>query len=242
MTVSSYIVNATNVHVRINGIWLDRAVAINAQQQATHQMIYGYMDGQPRRPVKGNTLVVGTIGIHHLSVDYLKRFILNDPVIDDSRANYLHNMEELIASFQTEAELLAYVSSLPLDSEHFLDIKDILRRLHTDSKVIDPATGLEASRSISAVDDDAFRKSIRGSRRRHTDHTGRISLGNTIQIVYGDDLKESFTELIVGVIFTGEAMSPIENTAGISADPAMRYFSFIASAITIPEQSTITQV
>lgn len=227
MSISSYIVNSTNVHITINDQWVDEAVSISVQRQASHQMIYGYMDVDPRRPIRGNAIVVGTIGIHHRSADYLHRYLINSVAPESTREREIDRKREALKEFKTDAALLAFMSTLDLTSDEF----DVLAEAVETSAISAPIRGNnDGAQAADPIGEDGFAASIQRKPFRHPTKN-RTYIGNTIKIYYGDAQNEHFSEAIFGVIFTGEAMSPLENTAGVSADPLMKYYSFIAARI-----------
>ena len=229
MPISSYIINATNVYITINDQWVDEAVSISVQRQAHHQMVYGYMDVDPRRPVRGNAIVVGTIGIHHRSADYIHRYLTNSPSGDRGRIEQIERKQEALKQFETDADILAFMATLDVNGEEFKELTEAIER----NAISDPTrSDTPGDASPDPVGEDGFNASITGERKKWIHSTkGRTYLGNTIKIYYGDAQEESFAEAIHGFIITGEAMSPVENTAGVSADPLMKFYSFIAARI-----------
>lgn len=237
--IRNYILNATNVHISLNGHYLDQAVSIAVQEQANHKMAYGYMDVDPRRPLKGRKLVVGTIGIHFRAADYFFRFLEN--TVGRPRANreeVIDATRRRIKEFKSDAELLAYLSITDLDSDEFEVLAEAVKKNALDEpEAILP--GIEA-RTPDTVGEDGFNSTIRQDRRVFYHPTlNRSYLGHTIRIHYGDAENEKVEEDIIGVLFTGRAKTPIENSAGVSADPLMEYYSFIAARIDPAQPSSI---
>jgi len=229
--VRNYVINATNVHIKVNGHWLDQAVSVAAQKQSSHHMTYGYMDPDPRRPILGRSLVVGTIGIHFRAVDYFFRFLAQvNKAVPDRHVTYaqaVERMRQKVKEFKNDAEIMAYMSTLSLDSQEFEAFREAVEK----NAMQEPENSLPgvSAQIPDAVGAEGFREGVRNFYQARGMKRGY--LGHFIEIVYGDAQNETLGERIIGVTFTGLAKSPFENTAGVSADPAMEYYSFIGATI-----------
>jgi hypothetical protein len=229
--VQSYTLNATNVHITVNGHYLDEAVAINAQESAQHTPAYGYMDVDMRRPLLGRRMVVGTIGIHYRAFDYFFRFLAATVTQTqfEKREELINRLRSDLRAFEDEAELLAYIAGRNLNSKDAdLLIEAVERNSKAGPNVTEGDEILPNYKTPDVVGPDGFRA---GMNRTSTALNGRAYAGHTIRIYYGDSKDEQFAEAIHGVTFTGVAGSPLENSAQVSANPAMKYIQFFGARI-----------
>lgn len=226
--------NPTNCHVTVNGHWLNDAVSISYQQQASHEPLFGYMDTRFRAVAKAAGLVAGTIGIYFHEHDKFFRYMNTRPgtvgadVAAGRFANFRAAAEKSLRNQEDAADLINFAGSLDLNSEEYKQLADVAFNIAALENPDPPADLPEPVRDSDVIGDAGFRAVSQFS---PLDEYGQPIPGAEIEIYYGDAVAEREYEVIHGVYITGRAKSPLENRAGISGEPVMEYYSFIGSHI-----------
>jgi hypothetical protein len=227
--------NSTNCHVVINGQWLDDACAVSWQQQADHEALFGYMDTRFRAVAKSAGIVSGTIGVYFHEHDKFFRYLYftqgqlqqidaaNEQIEETRRL-----IEKAAQSQQDTADLIGLISTLDLNSEDFASLE---KGAYAAAGVTPPPSVMEQTRLADDPDvigDAGFKAANSHS---HRDVYGQRIPGARLEIYHGDDIKARQVEVLYGFYILGRARTPIENRAGVGAQPQMEYFSFIASHV-----------
>jgi len=241
----SMLFNPTNCHVTVNGQWLNDAVSISYQQQASHDPLYGYMDTRFRTVAKSSGLVVGTLGIYFHEHDTFFKYMATAPgQVDPTGSSPAYDQQRAAADKsirqqEDAADFINFVGSLDLNSEEFAQMADVAFDI---ASIENPEPVNEKPiQDSDMIGDSGFRVT-----RRHSsiDELDQNIPGGRIEIYYGDSAAARIIEVLYGVHILGRAKSPIENRAGSSGEPVMEYWSFIASHVTHlipPTQGDITQ-
>lgn len=237
--------NSTNVHIKVNGNWLNDAVALSWQQQGGVEPLYGYYDQEFRTTARRSNIITGTLGIYYEELDKFFRYLqTSDRAVE--RQNLEQEQERIrseVDAATANGELLTLLTTLDMTSSSFDKYK---AELEKKFKVQRPVENPFERATITNAD-------VLG---RSGYDLLSDSNGARIDIHYGDDPEydvetldlaglsadvprnrrgtRNTVETLYGVWLIGRARSPIENSPGNSAEGIMEYYSFIARQVGRP--------
>jgi len=214
--------NATNTYVTINDQWLNDAVSIVWQQQGGVEPIYGYMDREFRTVATKQNIIAGTIGIYFHQHDLFFRYIADNYKVD------LDNREALQAKVEREVNNAIITGRLAnlLTELDLADTNNPLTELYLDA--------VKRLNGVTVPNRDVMRP-------ENSDVLGEAGFqvmngrGATVKIYYGDpadtENPNKEVEVLYNTWFLGRAKTPIENSPRSAGEPAMEFYSFIASRV-----------
>lgn len=241
--------NSTNIHIRVNGYWLEDAASISYQQQGGSEPVYGYMDQEFRTATRRTNLIVGTIGIYFKEHDKFFRTLgtrtetATRQTIESERSR----IRSEVAAATNAGDILSLLSRLNIDSEEFDKYVEELERINN----IHRTTTVDRS----PIPNSDVLGASGWDRLRGPNSIGGRQNGARIDIHYGEESLVGYegdnwmarattrmdrrdtryeVETLYNVYLIGRAKSPIENTPGNSAEAVMEYYSFYASHVGRP--------